>query len=109
MVLSNILATISPHYLFGYNLEEWTELIAIVSAFLSLVSWLFKRIIVEPLMEKISDLGDSIKQLSIIQSEDSDMFMKTLEKHAEELGEVKITVARHDEELRTLWKGRNKT
>lgn len=109
MVLSNILAAVPPHYFFGYNLSEWTELIAIVSAFLSLVSWLFKRVIVDPLMEKISDLGDSIKQLSAVQNEDSDMFMKTLEKHTEELGEVKITVARHDEELRSLWKGRNKT
>lgn len=109
MVLSNILAAIPPHYLFGYNLEEWTELIAIVSAFLSLVSWLFKRIIIDPLMEKISDLGDSIKQLSAMQNEDSNTFMQTLGKHTEELGEIKVTMARHDEELKSLWKGRNKT
>jgi hypothetical protein len=90
MVLSNILAAIPPHYFLGYNIEEWTELIAIVSAFLSLVSWLFKRVIVDPLMEKISDLGDSIKQLSATQNEDSDMFMKTLEKHTEELEKSRL-------------------
>lgn len=109
MVLSNVIAAIPPHYLFGYSIEEWTELIAIVSAFLSLISWLFKRVVIDPLMDKISDLGDSINQLSAARNEDSNMFMKTLDKHTEELGEVKITVARHDEELRSLWKGRNKT
>lgn len=109
MVLSNVIAAIPPHYFFGYSLSEWTELIAIVSAFLSLVSWLFKRVIIDPLMEKISDLGDSIKQLPATQNEDSNTFMQTLEKHTEELGEVKITMARHDEELRSLWKGKNRT
>lgn len=108
MVLSNIIAAIPPHVILGYNLGEWTELIAIISAFISLVSWLFKKVIVEPLMDKISDLSETINRLSASHEEDSAFFANTLKEHTEELGEIKITMARHDEELRTLWKRGNK-
>lgn len=108
MLLSNIIATIPPHVILGYDLSEWTELIAIISAFVSLISWLFKRVIVDPLMDKISDLGETINRLSASHQESSTMFASTLKEHTEEIGEIKVTIARHDEELRSLWKGQNR-
>ncbi len=104
MLLGNIIATIPPHVILGYDLGEWTELIAIISAFISLVSWLFKKVIVEPLIDKISDLGETINRLSASHEEDSAFFRNTLKEHTEDIGELKITVARHSEELHTLFK-----
>lgn len=108
MLLGNIIATVPPHVILGYNLNEWVELIAIISAFVSLISWLFKRVIVDPLMDKISDLGETINRLSASQQENSTMFTNALKEHSEEIGEIKVTIARHDEELRSLWKGQNR-
>ncbi|WP_341778582.1 hypothetical protein [Levilactobacillus sp. HBUAS70063] len=93
---------VPPHWFFGYRLDEWVAIFTIMSIASGAIVWLVNTAIVKPLRQSIDLLTEKIEVIG----ENANSV------HAEQdhrIDDHEIHLARHDEELKTLFDWKNDT
>ena len=80
------------------TLQEITYLITVISSIGGVAIFLFKKIVIEPLQNSINSLNKTLKDFKL--STD-----KELEIHEKEIDLLKEKTTRHDEQIKTLFRG----
>ena len=78
-------------------LQELTWIVAILSFFGGIAIFLFKKIVIEPLQKSINSLNFTLKKFE----ESTNRQLELIDKEIEFL---KLKTARHDEQLKTLFR-----
>lgn len=77
-------------------LQEISWIIGILSFCGGIAIFLFKKIVIEPLQKSINSLNDTLKEFKA-------NTIKQLEIHDKEIDLLKLDIARHDEQIKTLF------
>jgi len=78
------------------TLQEMVQLITILSFIGGIATFLFKKIVIEPLQKSINSLNDTLKDFKMTTN-------KELEIHDKEIDLLKIKITRHEEQIKTLF------
>lgn len=84
------------HSFLGLGWDEWASIVAIVGALVAAIFWMFRKIVMDPFMGKIDDLAQQVKGMN-----DSSALVH--ENHEKWLQRQDVHLARHDEEIKTLF------
>lgn len=90
---------------FGLTIEDWASLLGLMATICGGIFYLFRMIILRPLNEQNRDLSEAVKSLAHevhVNREHEDWEHKAIDS---KLHEHEVTLARHDEALKTLFKG----
>lgn len=79
-----------------FGLQEITWIITILSFVGGIAIFLFKKIVIDPLQNAINSLNDTLRDFKLSTN-------KELELHGREIEIVKLDLARHDEQIKTLF------
>jgi hypothetical protein len=79
-------------------LQEITWVIGILTFIGGIAIFLFKKIVIEPLQKSINSLNDTLKDFKLSTN-------KQLEIHDKEIELLKLATTRHDEQIKTLFRG----
>ncbi|WP_225893705.1 MULTISPECIES: hypothetical protein [Levilactobacillus] len=96
MMVATAQAHIPPHYFFGYKLTEWASIATLVVAVAGAIVWLVNTAIVKPLKVSIDTLSQKVEGIG----GNADVVHK---EHDRRLDEHEVHLARHDEEIKTLF------
>ncbi len=88
----------------GLSVEDWASLLGIIGTVCGGVFYLFRIIVIKPMNEQNRDLSNAVKSLTHevhVNRENEDREHRAID---DKLHEHDIKIARHDEELKTLFR-----
>lgn len=97
-----------PHIIFGYTWSELASIIAVISVIAVVISWIVRVVVTKPMEHSNQLLGMTISDLAEKVKGIGDNADRVHENHDRRLDEHDVHLAKHDEELKTLFRERNK-
>ncbi|MCI1985330.1 MAG: hypothetical protein LKJ69_01470 [Lactobacillus sp.] len=83
----------------GYGIGDWVGLATLTATLVSLCSWLFKKIALDPLREDIKDLGFKFDQRFQNEEKVIDDILNTQKVHSQELGSHSTRLTRLEDHV----------
>lgn len=103
MMIAGVIHQTPPHMIMGYTFGELASLVTIVGLLFSGIVWIFKLAIIKPMMNSNELLSKSIDELAKKVVNIGDNADKVHAEHDARLDEHEVHLARHDEEIKTLF------
>ena len=102
VVAMAVVQHVPPHWILGYSWQELAAIVTIIIAISGAIAWIVNLAIVKPLQTAMNTLSKKIDGIG----GNADLVHKD---HDRRLDKHEVHLARHDEELKTLfdWKNSN--
>ncbi|VDG23648.1 hypothetical protein [Lactiplantibacillus mudanjiangensis] len=103
LVATNAVVQHPPHYFMGYTLSEIASIVAIVLGIAGVVGWIVRLAVTKPMENSNRLLNESIKELTKKVEGIGGNADRVHSEHDKRLDAHDIKLARHDEEIKTLF------
>lgn len=100
---------LQPHMMiFGWQIADWVGAFTILSAFVSVIVWIVKQVIINPSVSRLENSNALLNNTIHMLSEKVDGIGGNAEivhkEHEKRISDLEITSARHGEDIKTLFK-----
>lgn len=103
MTIAGVVHQVPPHGMLGYSWGELASLFGVIGVLFSVIAWIIRMAIINPMKNSNELLSRSIDELSKRVVGIGDNADKVHAEHDARLDDHEIHLARHDEEIKTLF------
>lgn len=103
MMIAGVIHQTPPHMIMGYTWGELASLLGVMGILFSVIAWIIRVAIINPMKTSNELLSKSIDELSKRVVGIGDNADKVHAEHDARLDEHEVHLARHDEEIKTLF------